>query len=91
MPRPKPKLAPGQITVAQAAKLLKMTTSGVYAAIKKKAIEAKRTKAGVIVSRASAKQYRADTLKYFRDADRRKAGKLTDEEFLQQMWDNDPD
>ena len=95
MPRAKRKLAAGKITAADAAKVLHITTSGVYAALKRGDIKGGRTKDGkrvvVWIDRQSAKDYRAATLKWLKDSARIKAGRLTDAEFIQRMWDNDPD
>jgi len=87
----KPKL----LTVNQAAGVMMMTPGGVYTAIRDARLPAKRTKEGGrvrwIVQRSDAERFLREKIAWFKAEERRKSGKLTDEEFIQRMWDNDPD
>ncbi len=87
MPRKPP---PKMITVSQAAKLIHMTTGGIYAAIKRGDIPATR-KPGqqIMVKRADVKEHRRRFLEFLRQSKKPKV--LTEEEFIRQLWENDPD
>jgi len=77
-----------KLTVAQAAKLLGMTRQGVYLAIKHQRLVASRTGGQISIDRASVREYRRWQREALRPA---KPRKLTDAEFLQHLWDSDPD
>jgi len=78
------------ITVTEAAKLIQVTTSAIYTAIRKNKIPAARKDGQITVRRADVLAYRRAQIQWFRDHERRKRGDLTDEEFLLRMLDNDP-
>ena len=91
--RRRPRLPASELTVAQAAKLIGMTPNGVYTAIKARRIPASKVRGQIVVARADAREYRRKTIAWYREAlkARNPNRKLTDEEFLQRLWDNDPD
>jgi hypothetical protein len=85
------KPAPSRLTVAEAARAVKMTPMGIYQAIWRGALRARRVKGLVTVTRADLKAYRAAIRAAMREAKKPKRTRLTDEEFLQRLWDTDPD
>ena len=97
--KPKPKAKPKLLTVKQAADVMMMTPGGVYAAILDNRLPATRTKEGrrvrVRVLKSDAQKFLRDKIAWYKAEaarqERLRTGKLTDEEFIQRMWDNDPD
>lgn len=85
------KLPKTLVTVAQAAKILKITPSGVYAALKRGDIPVKRREPQIILERKHVRAYRQRFLDWLKNYERIKAGRLTEQEFLQRLWDSDPD
>ena len=78
-----------RLTIAEAATVVHMTTSGVYAAIKRGEISAKQVGGRRTVLRTELVAWRKhmdDLLK-----PKKQPHELTDAEFIQQMIDNDPD
>ena len=89
--QPTPKLPKGYISVPAAARSIRYTSQGIYAAIKRGDISSLRKGRRVWVRGAEVREYRRKIEQWFRDQARIRAGRLTDEEFIQRMWDNDPD
>ena len=85
------KLPKGLLTVPQAAALIGMTPGGMYQLIQRGELAVKRRKPQIIVEAKAARAYRKSVIDYFKNKARIAAGRLTDEEFIQRMWDNDPD
>lgn len=85
------KLPKGLVTVAQGAKVLGYTTSGIYAAILRGDIPVKRRSPQIILERKQLHAYRQRIIDYWKERERIKSGNLTEEEFLQALWDSDPD
>jgi excisionase family DNA binding protein len=77
------------LSVREAADLLQMTPSGVYAAIKRGDIPAKRTNGRLTVKRADVRRYERELVRFLNESDPNRP--LTDDEFLQCLWDSDPD
>jgi hypothetical protein len=77
------------LSVAEAAKLVHMTPGGIYAAIKRGDLVATRGPARITVKRAHVLKFRRDMDEALRRMDKNRP--LTDEEFLQRLWDSDPD
>jgi hypothetical protein len=77
--------------VREAADYLNMTTGGVYQAVKRGDITAiPKTKPKRLV-RATVIAHLENTLEYLAYMERKKTGRLTDDEFIQALWDSDPD
>jgi hypothetical protein len=88
------KQAPKQaiLTVAEAAVIMQMTTAGVYAAIRDQRLPARRNRKGRIeVKRKDAERFIREKIEWWERTERWKRGELTDDEWVQRMWDNDPD
>jgi excisionase family DNA binding protein len=77
------------LTVSQAADQLQMTPGGVYAAIRRGDLPAKRIAGRIAVARADVRAFHHAKLEWLRLSDPNRP--LTDEEFLQRLWDSDPD
>lgn len=77
------------LSVAEAAELLGMTTQGIYAAIKRGDIPVTRGPKRMTVKRAHVLRFRREMDAWL--APQPKNRVLTDEEFLQRLWDSDPD
>ena len=85
----KPTRTQQTLSVAEAAKLVAMTPQGIYAAIKRGDLRATRGRERITVRRDHVLRYRA--LMDEATKPRPKNQPLTDEEFLQRLWDSDPD
>ena len=71
---------------------MQMTPGGVYAAIRDQRLPAHRDKHGrVTVRRRDAEQFLRAKLAWLDKTARFARGELTEDEWLQRMWDNDPD
>ena len=77
------------LSVAEAAKLVHMTPGGIYAAIKRGDLVATRGPERITVKRAHVLKFRRDMDEALKPIDKNRP--LTDEEFLQRLWDSDPD
>jgi hypothetical protein len=80
---------PPILSVREAAELIIMTPGGVYAAIKRGDLAGKRVDGRWQVARADAREYLRKRIEFYRKTDPNRP--LTDEEFMQQLWDSDPD
>lgn len=89
--RKKMKIKPptGTMTVPDAAEFLYMTPSGVGSAIKRGDLTATRIGGRVFVSRDTVKAFHKRRMDFY--FPKPKTQKQLDEEFIQRMWDNDPD
>jgi excisionase family DNA binding protein len=81
------KPAPAKMSVTQAARFMKMTRQGIYQAIRRGSLPGKKVKDRWIVARADLEAWKRAN----KEAARPKNRRLTDEEFLQRLWDSDPD
>ena len=88
MPR-KPATKQKLLKVRAAAKLIGMTPAGVYVAIKRGDIASKLVDGKIHVPRDSAMAHRRRMRELMKPKDPNRP--LTDEEFLQALWDSDPD
>ncbi len=80
------------VTVAQAAKTIGASTGTVYNWLRLGHVPFQLDERGRKIMRyADLKKHVAKLRHEYREWQRIKAGKLTDEEFIQRMWDNDPD
>jgi len=81
----------GRLTVADAAELLGSSRQMIYGWIKRGHVPARREGRLLILQYADLKAYLDVLRRAHLEAERIKAGRLTDEEFMQRMFDNDPD
>lgn len=88
---PKPGTPPrGPIlTVRQAAELIGMTPGGIYGVIKRGDVPSKRIDGLITVRRADIRAYQRAVIEWMKQNDPNRP--LTDEEFIQRLWDSDPD
>jgi hypothetical protein len=77
------------LTVAQAAERLQMPPGGVYAAIRLGDLAAPQIAGRIGVARSAVREFERAKLEWLRLSDPNRP--LTDEEFVQRLWDSDPD
>jgi hypothetical protein len=85
----RPALPRGILTVAEAAEVMWMTPGGVYSAIRRGDVPAKRIDGLWTIARVDAKKHLKDKIEWFKRTDPNRP--LTEQEFLQRLWDSDPD
>lgn len=87
--RQKVKVPVGMMTVPDAADFLYMTQSGVGNALKRGDVTGKKIGRRVFVSRETVKAFHKRRMDFY--FPKPKTQKQLDEEFLQRLWENDPD
>lgn len=76
-----------KISVREAAKLVRMSPQGIYVAIKRGDIPATRIDGRIMVAREDVKAHRRRLDELMKP----KPKVLSDEEFLRELWESDPD
>ena len=77
------------MSVRQAAEMLVMTTGGVYHALRAGRLPGKRVNGRWTVARVDVREFERAREEFLRKSD--PSYVMTDEEFIQMLWDNDPD
>jgi excisionase family DNA binding protein len=87
-------VATKKMTAREAARVMKITPGGIYAAIKRGRLpSSKKVKDRWVVTRADLDAWKRQINEWAKEMRKaaRKNRRLTDEEFLQRLWDSDPD
>jgi hypothetical protein len=87
----KVKKAPrGLVSAREASEILKMTTSGVYTAIKRGEFPVTKVDGQIFLSRRDVMEGLQERIEFY-SRPKPDPMNLTDDEFLQRLWDSDPD
>ena len=89
MPTKRRRAPAGFVTVRRASEILCMTTSGVYGAIKRGEFTAKRVDGAIVLPRKQVDEGRRARIAFY--FPKPKTKRELEEEFVRQMWENDPD
>lgn len=79
------------LKVSEAARVTGYTAAGLYAAIRRGDLPAKTIDGTIHISKPDVQAYRRRFIELMTAPKKDPNRPLTDEEFLQQLWDNDPD